>query len=98
MTLLPTAIRTLAAAASATLAALLLAGSLAAPAAADSSDDCAAAITKLTPMAEQLTDAGKKTDVERLLKQAHEELVTEGDPEECMDKVADAKDVLGAAD
>ena len=93
MTLFPTALRALGAAASATLAALLVAGSLATPAAAD--DDCAAEITKLKPVAERQSDADTRAEAEKLLQQAHEELVTEGDAEECMDKVADVKDVLG---
>lgn len=81
--------------ASAALVAGMLAGTFTAPALAG--DDCGAEIEKLKPLAEQLSDADKKSEVEKLLQQAHEELVTEADAEECMDKVADAKDVLGVS-
>jgi len=95
MKLFPATVRTLGGFASAALVAGMLAGSFAAPAFAG--DDCGAEIEKLKPLAEQLTDADKKSEVEKLLQQAHEELVTEADAEECMDKVADAREELGVS-
>lgn len=76
------------------LAAALLLSSFALPAISHAEEDCGAKVKLLQAKAEKVKDAKVKSKVEKLLKEAEDELVTEHDAKECLEYAEKAEKLL----